>query len=135
MSDTQGGAPPDRARRTRPRRIRSPTRRRRTACRRRARPRRVTTRTASSRTPATPRTCTASRAGRPDSAERDPNARPGTVLAAGIVAIVMSGSVFLVGLLSVIVGSALVALDEDLGLDREIALNALWMVCGARRRS
>jgi len=69
--------------------------------------------------------------GPPGFGRRDPNARPGTVLAAGIVAIVMSGSVFLVGLFSVIVGSALVALDDDLGLDREIALNALWMVWSA----
>jgi hypothetical protein len=66
--------------------------------------------------------------GPPGFGQRDPDARPGTVLAAGIVTIVTCGLVFLVALTGLMLDSALAALDSDLAGTRELLLNTLWLL-------
>ena len=65
--------------------------------------------------------------GPPGFGRRDPNARPGTVLAAGIVTIVLSGLSLLGALLMLIIGMAMSSIDDEVfeGTDNALQIGAV----------
>ena len=65
--------------------------------------------------------------GPPGFGRRDPNARPGTVLAAGIVTIVLSGLSLLGALIMLIIGMAMTSIDDEVfeGTDNAFQIGAV----------